>query len=135
MPIMSWSDSYTVNAPELDAQHEILFKLINDLYDCMKLGQGQQVLGRTLDALVSYIVVHFSDEENMLARIKYPDLPEHQLEHDDFVRKVNEFQTDFENGRAVMTSQVLGFLKDWLVNHIMKSDKKYAGFVKRYLLT
>jgi hemerythrin len=43
---------------------------------------------------------------------------------------VLSFQADFGSGKALMTIQVLNFLKDWLKHHIAESDHQYAPFLK-----
>ncbi len=130
MPIISWSDSYSVNVPKIDAQHKKLFVLINDLHEAMSQGKGKDALGAILDGLLDYTRVHFADEEKMLAKVNYPDLPAQKAEHAAFILKISELQTDFRAGKAAMTMPVMAFLKDWLVNHILKNDKKYAPFMK-----
>ena len=129
MSLFTWSDSYSVDAPGIDAQHKKLFDLINNLHAAMIQGRGQEVIGQILDGLVDYTKVHFADEERMLEKINYPDLQAHVAEHDVFIRKAYALQTDFRNGKLAMTLPVMEFLKDWLINHILKTDKKYMPFV------
>lgn len=130
MPIMSWSDSYSVNSPAIDIQHQKLFTLINNLHDAMGQGKGKDVLGTTLDALIDYARVHFADEEKMLASHNYPDLPAQKREHDAFIQKVFVMQTDYRAGKVALTLPVMEFMRDWLLNHILKVDHKYAAWLK-----
>ena len=130
MAIMSWLDSYSVNSSAIDAQHKKLFTLINNLHDAMSEGKGKEVLGSTLDSLVDYAKVHFADEERMLMKINYPELATQQAEHNAFVQKVFELQGQYRAGKIALTLPTMEFLRDWLVNHILKVDKKYAPFVK-----
>jgi hemerythrin-like metal-binding protein len=129
MPLFTWSDSYSVNSPEIDTQHKKLFDLINNLHDAMIRGKGKEVVGQILDGLIDYTRVHFADEEKMLEAINYPDLPAHLVEHDAFIRKVFQLQTDYRSGKQALTLPVMDFLKNWLLNHILKTDKKYMPFV------
>ena len=131
MPMMTWSDSYTVNSTEIDNQHKKLFSLINDLHDAMSKGMGKESLGTTLAALVDYSKVHFADEERMLAKINYPGLAAQKTEHAAFVQRVFELQTQFRAGKVAMTITVMEFLKDWLTNHILKVDQKYASYLRK----
>jgi len=131
MSLFTWSDSYSVDAPGIDAQHKKLFDLINNLHAAMIQGRGQEVIGQILDGLVDYTKVHFADEERMLEKINYPDLPAHVAEHDIFIRKAYALQTDYRSGKLAMTLPVMDFLKGWLINHILKTDKKYIPFVNK----
>ena len=129
MPIFSWSDSYSVNSPAMDAQHKQLINMINNLHDAMSSGKGKEVLGSTLDGLISYAQTHFVEEEKLMAKVNFAELAAHKVEHVAFVKKAVELQAEFHNSKAVLTFEVMDFLKDWLVNHILKNDKKYAPFV------
>ena len=130
MPIFTWSDSYSVNAPGIDAQHKKLFDLINNLHDAMGQGKGKEALGKILDGLMDYTRVHFSDEEKMLEKVNYPDLPVQRVQHAAFVQKISELQKDYKAGKITMTLPTMEFLKDWLLNHILKVDKKYESYIK-----
>ena len=43
--------------------------------------------------------------------------------------KVVDFQKQFEQGDSKLEMSLMEFLKDWLVNHIMKTDKRYVAFL------
>jgi hemerythrin len=43
------------------------------------------------------------------------------------LRNVLELQQKFESGATTLSIQVLHFLRDWLINHIGKSDKELAA--------
>jgi hemerythrin-like metal-binding protein len=74
--------------------------------------------------------VHFAHEERLMRAHGYPGLDAHLAEHRALTEKVVAFQSEFENGKALMTVQLLNFLKDWLQHHIAESDQKYAPFLK-----
>jgi len=130
MPIFIWSDTYSVGAPGIDAQHKKLFDLINSLHEAMSQGKGKEALGKILDGLMDYTRVHFSDEEKMLEKVNYPDLAIQKAQHAAFVQKISELQKDYKSGKITMTLPTMEFLKDWLLNHILKVDKKYQSYIK-----
>jgi hemerythrin-like metal-binding protein len=130
MPFMPWSDSYSVNSTLIDAQHKRLFELVNELHDAMLHGHGKDVIGKTLDATVEYARTHFSEEEKLMEKFHYPELEAHKTMHNAFIQKVYELQTEYRSGQTALSFQVMEFLKDWLNNHILKIDKRYAGYIK-----
>jgi hemerythrin len=130
MPFMPWSDNYTVNSSLIDAQHKRLFELVNELHDAMLHGHGKDVIGQTLEATVAYARTHFGEEERLMEKIHYPDLEAHRTQHNAFIQKVYELQSEYRSGQTVLSFQVMEFLKDWLVNHILKVDKQYAGYIR-----
>jgi len=128
--MFDWKEEYSVQIPSIDAQHRNLFRIGAELNEAMKTGQGRTVVSKTLDRLVQYTVVHFETEERLMRQHNYPDFAAHKAEHDAMTQKVHEFQAELHNGRAVITVQLLQFLRDWLDQHIRGSDQKYAPFLR-----
>ena len=126
MPIMEWTPELGVNVKKLDDQHKKLIALINKLHDAMRAGQGKQVLEGTLQELAAYMVYHFETEENTQQFKMYPGYLEHKAEHAAFVKKVTDFQDEYAENRLSLTQDLMDFLRDWVNNHIMKTDKKYS---------
>lgn len=129
MPIIEWTQKLSVSVEELDRQHKKLVNLINQLHDSMKVGKGRDVLGSILNDLTDYTVYHFEAEEKLLLENAYPSYALHKKEHDDLRSQVKEIKTKFDQGDTALTVEFMGFLKDWLNNHIMQADKKYADFL------
>jgi len=130
MSLFQWSESYSVGHQEIDVQHKRLFQLAEELHSAMAAGKGKQVLSQTLNSLISYTKGHFASEEGLMKRYNYPDYPAHKAEHEKLTSQVLAFQTDFNAGRAVMTIDLMHFLKTWLANHIGKIDQKVASYIK-----
>ena len=128
MPLIQWSDALSVNVKEIDLQHQKLVGMINDLNDAMREGKGKEVLGKTINELVSYAAAHFRLEEKYFDQYSYPETAAHKMEHTAFVQKVTEFKSGFDKGTLGLSMQVMGFLSDWLQKHIKGNDKKYSAF-------
>lgn len=130
MAFLVWDDKYSVGVTELDNQHKQLITLIGDLYDAMSAQKANDIMGQILTKLINYTKTHFSTEERYMQQYSYPGLSDQKKEHAAFTEKVLKFKEDFDSGRTSMSVSVTSFLKDWLVNHICVSDKKYAPFMK-----
>jgi hemerythrin len=128
MALIKWNDSFSVNVVEIDRQHQKLVGMINDLSDAMQQGKGKDVLGEIINGLVDYALTHFLTEEKYFDQFKYPDAISHKKEHTDFTKKVADFKAGFDAGKVALSIQVMGFLSDWLKNHIKKVDKEYSPF-------
>lgn len=129
MPFMEWSDKLETGVKEADEQHKKLVGLINDLYDAMKQGKGREVIDKVLDELVKYAWYHFTTEETLMSKYGYPELQAHKREHEAFKAKIKEFLEKKAKGEITLSVEVMSFLKDWLVKHIMGTDKKYGPFL------
>jgi len=128
--MFEWKPDYSVKIASIDGQHQNLFRMAEELYAAMNAGQGKAVLSKTLDRLVQYTQVHFAHEERLMQAHRYPDIGTHIAEHRALTQKVVAFQSEFEMGKALITVQLLNFLKDWLQHHIAQSDQRYAPFLK-----
>ncbi len=128
MPLINWSDSYSVKVKEIDNQHKKLIEIINNLHDHMKNGKGREQVGPILDELVKYTVYHFSFEEKLFAQHNYPESKVHVRQHSDLIERVNNYIDDFKAGKGVLPMDLMDFLKRWLMEHISGADKKYSSF-------
>ncbi len=129
MAFLEWDDSFSVKIPSIDKQHKKLVGMINELMDAMKSGKGNAVLSSIIEKLADYTVEHFSTEEKYFKMYAFPGADEHIKEHQDFVKKVQDFQAGFESGKIGLTVNVMHFLRDWLKNHILGTDQKYSDYL------
>ncbi len=130
MSLFEWRPEYSLGHDGIDAQHQRLFALANDLHTAMTQGKGKGALSETLEKLVAYTKTHFANEERLMLAHHYPEYAAHKAAHDALTARVLEFQKNFESGRAAMTVELLQFLKDWLRTHIGETDHKVAAFLK-----
>jgi hemerythrin len=125
-PIFPWREAYSVHIPQIDGQHQQLVRMINELHEAMRQGNGNAALARILGELVRYAQSHFAYEEAMLQQRGYRALAAHRAEHQKLTGQVAELQRKFLDGKLVMSVQVMQFLKEWLANHILTRDLEYA---------
>lgn len=115
----------------MDAQHQRLVALINDLHGGMKKRQSKDELGRIFGGLLDYTRTHFTAEEVLLQRAGYPGLATQKRSHDAFVKKVEDLRARHMSGALFVSSETMTFLKDWLQNHILKEDRAYVAHVNK----
>jgi hemerythrin len=126
MSTFAWNESYSVHVHQFDAQHQKLFEIINSLADAMRVGKGEDVIRDVVGQLAVYTRTHFLQEEVLMRQTGYPDLAAHQDQHNKLMSDVEKYKADLDGGRKPNTVVVLNFLRDWLVQHIQKSDKAYS---------
>ena len=123
---MPWKDSYSVNVKSIDEQHKKLVSIINELNNAMLYEKGRSVIGKVLKDLVDYTVSHFDYEEKLMEKNGYSDLENHKKIHKDLLKTVGKFYDEFSSGEVEMSKDIMDFLKTWLSEHILGSDKKYS---------
>jgi hemerythrin-like metal-binding protein len=127
MAYINWSDSLSVKVSSVDEQHKKLFDLINSFYEGISQNQNKETMLKLIMGLKSYTVTHFTHEERLLRQAGYPDFNNHKKQHEDFIKKVNEFQEKYTSGKLILSLEVTGFIKTWITEHIMKTDKMYVS--------
>ncbi|MDH5559868.1 MAG: bacteriohemerythrin [Deltaproteobacteria bacterium] len=126
MNAITWKDEYSVEIPSIDEQHKKLVQIINDLNINLIKGGKKEAISLILFKLSNYTVSHFRHEELIFDKLQYEHRENHKKEHKDFIEKIEMYQKKFEDG-ALNSSDMMAFLLNWLVNHILKSDKKYTA--------
>lgn len=127
MAAFAWNESYSVHVRQFDAQHQKLFEIINMLADAMRSGKGEAVVRDVVGQLAVYTRTHFLQEEVLMKQTGYPAFAAHQQQHAKLLADVEKYKTDLNDGRNPDTVAVLNFLRNWLVEHIQKSDKAYSA--------
>ena len=127
MALVTWDPSYSVKVSKCDEDHKKLFSLLNELHEAMKTGKGSQVVQQVVKDLSEYTKHHFAQEEALLRKTNYPNLIPHQAQHQKFVSKVEQFQSELKAGNLAQSIAVTEFLTDWLANHIKQTDRQYSA--------
>lgn len=131
MALLNWDNNYSVGVGAMDDEHKKLLAIMNNLYDSMKAGKSKEVLDQVFQDLIDYTKFHFSDEEALMKQVNYPGLNEQLIQHKELTNKVLEYQNKFKTGALFVSIEVMDFLKNWLINHILRSDKKYGEFINK----
>jgi hemerythrin len=127
MSYLNWSDDFSVNVKEIDEQHKRLVGMINSLHEALVSGHGKEMQGKIIAEMVDYATVHFGTEEKYMRVYKFPGHAGHKAEHDSFSEKAADLKARVDGKGFVLTLTVLNFLKDWLQNHILVTDKQYSS--------
>jgi hemerythrin len=126
MIFFAWQKNYAFGIESIDNDHVKLVDMINNLYSAMSKGDGRSVIQDIVTGLVDYSKVHFKREEVKMKSINYKNFNSHEAEHDDFITKVSSFKKKLDEGRDNISIEVVTFLREWLSNHILTSDKEMA---------
>jgi hemerythrin len=130
MPVAKWDDSYKTGFELVDAQHQELFSVVNDLYDAILAGRDRELVGPTLEKLSRYTVEHFRAEEALMVETNYPALDKHRTQHWKLTKDVQDLRRKYESGEAVLSITLASFLANWLRRHIKEEDMLLIRYVQ-----
>lgn len=128
--LVGWNPSYSLGLAEIDDQHKSLLELINKIWQAIVSRSETAVVLALVEELERYTLAHFAAEETFMRVTHYPAFEEHKLAHQKFVERVAaEKKRAIESGS--LSIDLLHFLRDWLVDHILVADKAYADFTQQ----
>lgn len=124
-----WDDTFSVGVAKLDKQHKQIISTINMLNDQQKEGFNGKNVAKILNELTIFVHTHFQMEEQLLAEHGYPELSDQQKEHKEFRMKLANFCMDSMTAYTAIPINVLHYLNEWWVDHILVKDMKYRSFL------
>lgn len=133
MAMIVWDESYSVNNAELDNQHKKWVEIVNDLLIGLEEDGGDyaDTSGEALAAMLRYARQHFMVEEKYMREIGFPETVAHIRIHNEFYGLVSSSLSAAEGGGKVGAAELLQFMRGWLLEHILKEDKKYSLYAAR----
>ncbi len=100
---------------------------MNDFYSKF-LAKDTQGSISALGDLADFTVFHFKAEEDMMLKMNYGDLGNHQEHHKKLLKLVTMLIDQYKkNPNEANGEELAQFLKKWLSGHILGIDKKYAS--------
>ena len=125
---LKWDDSFKIGSSEIDQHHKLLFELFEKVHD--EFSNGTPNLGPVMDELINYANYHFRSEEIWMMDKFYPGIVDHKREHNSFLLRINIQQEAFHSGQEHISMETLLFLREWITNHILKTDVEFGKFLK-----
>ncbi len=124
MKIFQWSSLFETGLAEVDAQHQRLVELVNDLGDILDSGSPERI-DATLQTLAQYTVYHFQCEETLMdsVGVSQEHAARHRQTHRRFVQQVTDWMSQRHVQGQIGLSQLLDYLANWLVFHILGDDQ------------
>jgi hemerythrin len=125
-----WKDEYSIGENELDGHHKKMFEIINVLYELSVGRASREETDRIIQDVSAYAQYHFSAEEETLEKVGYPQLDRQASAHRAFSRRLDEHRRLLFASPGALSQEMLQFLKEWWLNHILRMDRDYASYVK-----
>jgi hemerythrin-like metal-binding protein len=121
--VLSWSKLYCVGLREIDDQHRVLVGLLNRLGAANSRGDWTEMVSETLASLVKYVGEHFAYEEQLMKEHGYEETASHVAAHVGLARRVGELVGRENEGSTISVGELTVFLRQWLIAHILHTDR------------
>ena len=126
--------SFSVNVEEIDDQHKKFLEHINVLNVLNKAldneGDKKKVISDVLKELLEYADLHFKTEEDYFDKFNYLESISHKYDHKDFYQRILGFTNLYKYDWVTMNDEMIKFLLEWFMTHILIEDRKYVECFK-----
>ena len=126
--LLNFSDKYCTGVEFIDQEHRRLFEILSDLDELNQkeyLSDRYDAIVEVVEELKDYTVKHLQDEERYMESIQYEGLTVQRNLHQAFIDKMDSIDLDeIDENQQACIDELIDFLANWLINHIMKIDQK-----------
>ncbi len=123
-----WSEELATGVSWIDAQHQCLFDMLNELEGQLERNEPAEKMTRILDGLAVYAREHFDLEEGCMLLCECPAATQNKVAHLAFVRMLGAKMKELRSGppsRELCVS-LRQEIENWLRSHICHIDKALA---------
>jgi hemerythrin len=134
MTIM-WREGLTIDQGPIDQDHHTLIAIINK-FETVEPGPAAAAgLADVIRELEQYGSTHFAREERLQRLVGFPFAEAHSHQHRHLMRSLKDARAELArtaSGKdlAVFREHMCGFLNDWLIDHIIRTDLTMKPYVK-----
>jgi len=129
-----WSEKYQIGVPEIDAQHQELFRRASQFLHAVSDDERQQEATALLEFLNSFVVTHFDAEERLMKEQGYPFYQAQKSQHEKlkkyFARIRQELRQTSREDRFYTMFRFQLLVADWLINHTLREDRHLGKFLR-----
>lgn len=125
---ITFSEEFLTGIDLIDEEHKELFRIVGEVKNVIVnelISDKFDEIVHLLEELKNYTKFHFEDEEKYMESIQYAGLPAQKRAHDAFIARLEEMDMEhIDEYQQETLEELLQFLTDWLINHILYSDKQ-----------
>lgn len=128
-----FKDEYLTGIEQIDREHRRLFDIAEETYQlkCNEfIPDKYDQIKDLLEELSDYTRMHFKHEEEYMESIQYKRMFTQKTQHAAFIKWLDELDMDQINDEGEehdkIIDDILNFLTNWLVGHILETDKQIA---------
>ncbi len=128
-----WSGILSIGIDEIDEDHRKLVKIFNVLNHAVLENESLEYLAASLEELINCTVWHFSHEERLMLKYRYPDITEHKAEHRDLINSAQKLQKELLREEKAVADEHIVFLESWLTEHILTADGRLGAYLSQVM--
>lgn len=126
MESFKWGPDFITGLPEVDDQHKMLVKMINNYGEAIAENHiNEDLLYSTFRELAAYAQSHFETEEKIMTdmALDIRHIKSHLNQHSDFVNDISSLIDTIDTDKPEDYKTLFEYLVHWLAYHILGCDK------------
>jgi hemerythrin len=129
---LKWTASNAVYLPDIDAEHQELFQMAEELHQGLTAGLNAEQLQPMVRGLVAHTSRHFTKEERLMRSVRCPSYEWHKKQHDLARSQLRFLERRVRKGDTEAALVLLHYLANWLHSHTSLTDRMMAAYLRNY---
>lgn len=119
----AWSAKYSIGNAQIDAEHQRLFSLANDISSLANTEEQFPRIRSNIIALYDHMKTHFQHEEEYMLQLGYPEYARHKNLHEGIIAAMNTIMRSSDN-LDVLVYKLKRLMLSWIRGHILPEDSR-----------
>ena len=128
--LLVWDDNSETGIIEIDEQLKKLIELENSVYTTYRANKSKKEIKDTIRSLIDFASYHFGTVEGYAEDSNFKDVKSMKQTFRNFIDKVNEFLTLYNNGKIKSADGLMLFIRNWMSTNIT-TMKQLADNLKK----
>lgn len=124
---MEWKTEFSIGIDEIDSQHKVLLEHFSAIEQLIRSRASWSQVHYAIVDLRQFAERHFFAEETLMTIFGHGDAGPHAEAHRNFFARLDDIEK--KALRKDVTPELLHFLRHWLLDHIMVSDRDYGRLI------
>ncbi|HVN05396.1 MAG TPA: bacteriohemerythrin [Bryobacteraceae bacterium] len=129
---VQWNTSHAVHVPEVDNEHQALFRLCNELQSVLGSGARARQINSTLNELSDHMADHLGHEEREMRASGYSLYAWHRRQHRALQARCAPLEKCVRNGDRAGALESLESLCRLLDEHIRLADRMLGAHLRNH---
>ncbi|MCB9481727.1 MAG: hemerythrin domain-containing protein [Desulfobacteraceae bacterium] len=129
MKEIKWKNEFDVLIKDLDEPRKFLAEKLNDVLKKISKRPGSFNI-EELNSIIDGFRIHFSREEKLLAKYRYPEVDLHRKEHKSYLRCLIKLRRRLAEDPETTDNEMVDHIADVYSDHICNCDKEYAPYLR-----
>lgn len=130
-----WRRQMDLAYPPLDDEHKAFMNVVNAAQEAAEKDDFLK-FDELFEKCYDYARTHFPHEEDLMERMRFPDLESHAKSHQQFIENISELRQVYSRAQTLeeyryITRKTAHYLSAWFLGHVLGRDRVYKPYLVR----